>query len=199
MIAISGGRKMKNELLLASILLGQPVAAMTQVDLQNSIQVSKQFNKQEIIGVFEFGKIIDGHRWIEDENGEIFKVPVKQRLYMEVKNEVVYQPSYYDEDLNDYVEVEMDQRINIIYKNIADENDTVFDDTEYYAKKVGENRYRLYDCDSSSSCYSSAYLEFSIYDSPKGKVIKIKKEWQGHKGLTLNMFKKNDFLLETKN
>lgn len=190
---------MKNELLLASILLGQPVAAMTQVDLQNSIQVSKQFNKQEIIGVFEFGKIIDGHRWIEDENGEIFKVPVKQRLYMEVKNEVVYQPSYYDEDLNDYVEVEMDQRINIIYKNIADENDTVFDDTEYYAKKVGENRYRLYDCDSSSSCYSSAYLEFSIYDSPKGKVIKIKKEWQGHKGLTLNMFKKNDFLLETKN
>lgn len=189
---------MKNELLLASILLGSPVAAMSDLNLNDAISISKQYNQENIIGVFKTTKVYPGERWIS-ENGEWTKIEIKETIQMELQK-VQYQPSYWDADLNDYVEVEMDYIM--IYKstNIADPSDSQGTSTSFYVKKIEKNLYRLWDCDSSSSCSSEAYVEFSIYDSPNGRVLKIKKEWTGHRNHNWELlkFSKNDILLEVK-
>jgi hypothetical protein len=189
---------MKNELLLASILLGNPVSAMTELNLNDVITISKQYNEENIIGVFKSTKIYPGYRWIE-ENDEWVKHQIKETIQMSLEK-VQYQPSYWDEDLNDYVEVEMDYTLHLTRTNIADETDTQGTDTSFYVKKIEKNLYRLWDCDSSANCQSNAYLEFAIYDSPNGRVFKVKKPWTGrkHESWELNIFKKNDVLLEVK-
>jgi len=189
---------MKNELLLASILLGSPVSALTDLNITDTISKSKEFSVSGIIGTFIYPEILDGSRYIE-QDGDWVKVPIKERVMMTL-TKARYQPSYYDRSLNDYVEVEMDYEMTFKRENISDSDDTEISNTNFFVKKVDKNTYRMWDCDSSANCQSDAFLEFAIYNTPKGRILKIKRSWNGFKGphWELNMFKKNEVLFEAK-
>jgi len=48
-------------------------------------------------------------------------------------------------------------------------------DSSYYAKRIDENTFKLFDCDSSRVCSDeTSNIVFHIFDTPNGKVLKFK-------------------------
>ena len=189
---------MKNELLLASLLLANPVSAMSEINFQETFSISQKINSEKLLSTFVMAELIDNTRWIKTDDGFV-EFPVKDRVELQILK-ADYQPQYWDNELSTYVDVEMDFEIQFTYRNAADPTDTTGTDTTFFAKKIGENLYRLWDCESSANCRSDEYMEYSIYDSPEGKVFKVRKAWTGRDSeyYELGRFKKNQILLEKK-
>ncbi|WP_127716317.1 hypothetical protein [Halobacteriovorax sp. HLS] len=163
---------MKNELIISTLLLTSPIAK-TFAQNASSIIHEANLSTDHLIDI------------------QFISKATSLNIY-DRKTEVTVKVSFHeDEDFywNSQEELPPTIGMNIeVIDNETGRNIYYYGDSFFFAKRIGQNLYRVYDCDSTSSCYADyGYTDFYIFNTPQGKLIKVKNSTS----------KTNNFLVES--
>lgn len=159
---------MKKEALISALLTMSPSMHLQAQDLQAASE-QVRVEKQNLIGM----------QFVSKNSGlDEFFVNLPGGNY-EVKNlEYLVTLSFIEAD-NWY---QYDGFGGMEYEVLVDFKSTVTGQSlenwgrTYYVKRLDENTFKLFDCDSSQKCSDSRNnIEFHIFDTPKGKLLKFKR------------------------
>ncbi len=65
----------------------------------------------------------------------------------------------------------------VFEKFVEETGETFYSDMHYFARKTGDIKYQLFDCDSTSRCSTDSQTSrFYVFDTPEGKGMRIKNE-----------------------
>ncbi len=169
---------MKNELLLSTILLMNPVSNVSAQEI-NSVKERVVQGLQHLAELtFESPSAREGvfYRW----NSELDEVVEIKRLYKRRVSFVISR----EVETSDYTynghqgEGEMDYQV--IIDSVDAETGEILKgaDSVFFAKRLSKNKFRLYNCDSTSTCddyddgnYRS-FADFYVFNTPEGRILK---------------------------
>jgi hypothetical protein len=159
---------MNKELLITSILLVNPVANISANEFQ-AVKLRNLESRKELIGFsFSSKQILKRNFFIKNkETGEYEDVTIEYRVKLSFIQAVDGNYEYNGNGPLDYEVIVNDVDLN--------GNPIDFYDSTYFAKETGKNRYRLYNCDSTSYCTDihRPHSDFSIVNTPYGMVIEM--------------------------
>jgi len=155
------GALMKRELILSALLLSSPVATTFHLHAQELIS-SASLETDHLVGTMFVSKVQKIVPYGDHE--QAFQGYVQIKFY----NEQNFSWNAENTELPPTIALAID---------VFDENGEITyynGGNFYFAKRVKENLYRLYDCDSTSTCRSESFSEFYIFNTPDGRIIKAK-------------------------
>lgn len=170
---------MKNEIILSSILLLNPVANLTAQEIgsmRTEVAQTKQFLADMI---FESPTVKHGEFWKWNatlNRSERFTKDYKVRVKFIISRDVEVSNYSFNGDAGNG---EMDYQA-IIEKVDAQTGEVLeVQDNAYFAKRLTKNKFRIFDCNSSYSCWEepnySAYADMYVFNTPEGRILKTTK------------------------
>lgn len=161
---------MKSQLLISSMLLGTPVFAMPAMSLNdiNTTVINQQRAALEM--QFLSKQLQKDEMWVNIDD-EWKKVAVEFRV----------QVSFYSADKSNYsYEGSGSMRYEVRFEFIDVSGKKIFlghADSTFYAKRIGRHTFKIFNCDSTSSCYDApSNRTFKVYNSAKGRVLRVRRQ-----------------------
>ncbi|WP_034727419.1 hypothetical protein [Bacteriovorax sp. BSW11_IV] len=187
---------MNKEILLSTILLANPVMSMGAQRVSEvkdlKAKVDRKLLDSEFISV-----PIEMDEWKYDEAGNYFKERVMKKVSLAfVKRTTLPTIWSMETGIEDFY---ADYEVVVTLKKHSENSEDSGVDEFYYAKKSGKNRYKIYDCQSTSSCQRDVVIDVEIVESSKGKILRvISSDLTNYNEEALfAMLMKNPILLET--
>lgn len=171
---------MNKKLILASLLATQTVTQLSAQERSVLVEAAINEAKKEIGQKFLSQQVFPSARWVEkliDGEKEWVREEINVRLLIsfrdagEKSTDGVYADYRFDG------EGELD--LEVFIEEIEVESGEVVGATgsTFYAKKVGEKRYNIYNCDSTANCSADFNAsKFYIYDTPEGRGLRLDPE-----------------------
>ena len=167
---------MKNELLIASILMLNPITGMSKTELSQVVRES--IMKKEDLVTMKF-------KSSETQIGTFYTWDPVTRVSQSHEREYFIQASFIKVNTSDtsldyrYYDGDEALEYELIVEKVTLDGEfrESTDDYFYFVRQLSDHKFKIYDCDSSVSCYENNHknAEFYIFDTPTGKVLKIKK------------------------
>lgn len=176
---------MKKEVILSSLILMNPVSMMAKAEIQTLrqqvIEKKLDLNHQYFLSTESFESV----RTIYDENGEMISIPTTYRIEIRFKT--------YEDDVEvdsstttEIEKMEFEATVSYLYSDALDKSRREYSGSQYMINQKGDDRFDLYDCDSTLSCSlnygrSNASIKkingstYLIIDDPK-EVFHVQRE-----------------------
>jgi hypothetical protein len=168
---------MKNELLMASILVLNPVTGMSNTELSQVVRESIIKKENLVSMIFKSSKTSIGTFWTwnpETRTSQSYEKEYHiEARFIKVIKVVDTDDQNYEYNGDELIEYELIvERVSLDGKSRQ-----ATDDYFYFVRQLSDRKYKIYDCDSSARCYEdySKNAEFYIFDTPRGKILKLKK------------------------
>ncbi|NRA68253.1 MAG: hypothetical protein HRU19_27460 [Pseudobacteriovorax sp.] len=167
---------MKKELILASLMASSVATTLSAEDRSSLITASIEAQKSEDGTVFLSAKTFASFKWVEVIGEDGRRDWVKEDVTVRLR--ITFLDAGVNGDLYTY-----DGKGNLDYEMIIELIDEATGDvvrrtdTTYYAKREGQIKYSIYDCDSTARC-SDDYgkSKFYVFEAPEGRGLKLKTE-----------------------
>jgi hypothetical protein len=159
---------MKKEALISALLTMSPSMQLQAGDLQAAMQEVRS-EKQNLLGMQFVSKQTGVDEFFVDLPGDDYEI--KEQEYFVTLSFMEPDNWYYYDGFGG-----MEYEVIVEFKSTLTGEPLENWDRHYYAKRLDENTFKLFDCDSSKKCSDSTYnIEFHIFDTPNGKLLKFKR------------------------
>lgn len=158
---------MKKEILLTSLIMMNPLVNVQARELSEvKMAVKKQFEKLADF-TFESTATFDGYYWKYDPTRETSdKVFAKYKIVLEFSDNR-------DEDML-HTEDQLKMEYAFTFKQVFEDGYESYDDMTYRVDRLGKNKFKLYNCDSTLNCSQGFHNSFmTISRIGKDRFLKI--------------------------
>jgi hypothetical protein len=169
---------MKNEVLLSTILLFNPVSNVTAQEVgivRTAVSQSMQYLADM---VFESPEVKTGifYRYnSETRQSEEFKRNYRVRVKFVISRNIETSSYSYNGQLDTH---EMDYEAIVEKVDAETEEVLLVHDTFYFVKRLSKNKFRFFDCNSTLNCWDQeddgyqGYADLHIFNTPEGRILK---------------------------
>jgi hypothetical protein len=171
---------MKNEIILSSILLLNPVSQVLAQEVSSQRTAVAQTKQYLADMTFESPAIKTGQFWSYDEStkewvqySSDYKVRVRFIISRNVETANYTYNGDYQNKVMDY---------EAIVEKVDPQTGAVLETNEnaFFAKRLTKNKFRIYDCNSTSTCWDDSedyisYADMHVFNTPDGRILKTTK------------------------
>jgi hypothetical protein len=171
---------MKNELLLSTIFLLNPVSSVSANEI-GSVKRRVIQGMQYLADMAFHSEIVkSGQFWRwndETQESEEFEASYRVRVTFLISRSVERSDYYYNGSLGNS---QMDYEA-LIERIDSDSGEVLSrEDSTFFAKRLGKNKFRIYDCSSTSNCWDReetpmSHADMYVFETPKGRILKTTK------------------------
>ena len=165
---------MKKEALVSALLLVSPMSQLQAQDLTNA-RAQVRIQQQDLIDMqFVSAKTLVGEFWEQDSSGEWGPITLEYNYrisFVKADDEYTYP---IDGEWKENTKV---MEYEAIVEPVSKDGKKLYGyDGFHYVKRIDENTFKIFDCDSTKTCHPEQYnIVFHIFDTPQGKLMKFKK------------------------
>lgn len=168
---------MKNELLLSTILLLNPVSSVSANEIGSVKRTVTQGMQYLADMAFYSENVKNGQFWRwndETQESEEFEASYRVKVTFLISRSVEQSEYYYNGNRGSS---QMDYEALI--QKIDSQSGEVLsrEDSTFFAKRLGKNKFRIYDCSSTSNCWDrmespTSHADMFVFETSKGRILK---------------------------
>jgi len=180
---------MKKEAIISALLLVSPSSHLQAQDISVAREVVKMQRQELVDMVFVSNNTDVKEFWEQDLSGEWSPMTFRYHYRISfIKSDDTY--SYQNAEGEWIYEGKGGLEYEAVVEAVTPEGRVLHDYLEsHYVKRMDENTFKLFDCDSTKTCQESGYnIVFHIFDTPNGKLMKFKQSSEKN-NMAVNMSK----------
>lgn len=162
---------MNKELFLATLLLANPIASMSEERITQVKSIKNEVRKNLISRKFISVPVLMSE-WVFQDNGDYTEIEVMNHIQLSFINSSE-PPTTWNHETQDYEDFNVDAEVEVNFIRANANDSHRGSDSFFFAKKIGHNKFRIYDCDSSANCSEDFSINIEIVESKEGSILKV--------------------------